>query len=116
MYGLSDLRRRVDALLRKYAKEVAVVRLRRLTQEYSLEWTVAVAVAVANQQPPPDTHSFILRVAAAGFRLTTFMSVHKYLEECRSQNAVPEKDKMTQALLPWYGASVPFYRFDAAGY
>ena len=112
MNGLSGLRRRVDALLRKYAREITVVRVRRLADEYSLQWTVAVA----DRQPPPDTHSFILRVADAGFRLTTFMSVHKYLEECRSQNAVPEKDKMTQALLPWYGASVPFYRFDTAGY
>ena len=112
MYGLSDLRRRVDAILRKYAKEVAVVRLRRLSQEFSTQWTVAVA----EQQPRPDTHSFILRVAAAGFRLTTFMSVHKYLESCRNEHTVPEKDKMVQALLPWYGASVPFYRFAAAGY
>ena len=112
MYGLSDLRRRVDALLRKYAKEVAILRVRRLADEYSRQWTVAVA----DRQPLPDTHSFILRVAAAGFRLTTFMSVHKYLEECRNEHTVPEKDKMVQALLPWYGASVPFYRFDAASY
>ena len=109
---MNGLRRRVDALLRKYAREVAVVRLRRLTQEYSLQWTVAVA----DRQPPPDTHPFILRVAAAGFRLTTFMSVRKYLEGCRSKNTVPEKDKMAQALLPWYGSPVPIYRFDAAGY
>ena len=111
MNGLSGLRRRVDALLRKYAREVAVVRLRRLANEFSLQWTVALA----DRQPPPDTHSFILRVAAAGFRLTTFMSVHKYLESCRSQNTVPEKDTMVQALLPWYGTLVPIYRFDDAG-
>ena len=112
MNGLSGLRRRVDALLRKYAREVAVVRLRRLTNEYSLQWTVAIA----DRQPPPDTHPFILRVADAGFRLTTFMSVHKYLERCRSQNTVPDSTKMAQALLPWYGSPVPIYRFDAAGY
>ena len=111
MNGLSGLRRRVDALLRKYAKEVAVVRLRRLTQEYSLEWTVAVA----DRQSPPETHPFILRVADAGFRLTTFMSVHKYLERCRNQNNVPDSTKMVQALLPWYGSLVPIYRFDDAG-
>ena len=113
MNTLSALRRRVDALLRKYAKEVAVVRLRRLADEYS---TPMDRCRSRPASQPPDTHSFILRVAAAGFRLTTFMSVHKYLEECRNEHTVPEKDKMTQALLPWYGASVPFYRFDAAGY
>ena len=112
MTGLSGLRRRVDALLRKYAKEVAVVRLRQLTEEFSLQWTVAIA----DHQPPPDTHPFILRVADAGFRLTTFMSVHKYLERCRSQNTLPDSTKMVQALLPWYGSLVPIYRFDDAGY
>ena len=108
MYGLSGLRRRVDALLRKYAKEVAVVRLRPLTQEFSTQWTIAIA----DRQPPPDTHPFILRVADAGFRLTTFMSVHKYLEKCRSENTLPQSDKMVQALLPWYGSLVPIYTFD----
>ena len=112
MNTLSAVRRRVDAIRRKMAPYLAILRVRRLADEYSRQWTVAVA----DQQPPPDTHSFILRVAAAGFRLTTFMSVHKYLEECRNEHTVPEKDKMVQALLPWYGASVPFYRFDAAGY
>ena len=111
MNGLNGLRRRVDALLRKYAREVAVVRIHRLTQEFSLQWTVAIA----DRQPPPDTHPFILRVADAGFRLTTFMSVHKYLERCRSQNTLPDSTKMVQALLPWYGSLVPIYRFDDAG-
>ena len=112
MNTLSAVRRRVDAIRRKMAPYLAILRVRRLADEYNLQWTVAVA----DRQPLPDTHSFILRVAAAGFRLATFMSVHKYLEGCRSENTVPEKDKMVQALLPWYGASVPFYRFDAAGY
>ena len=110
MNGLSGLRRRVDALLRKYAREVAVVRLRRLAQEYSLQWTVAIA----GRQPPPESHPFILRVADAGFRLTTFMSAHKYLETCRSQNTLPDSTKMVQALLPWYGSLVPIYAFDDA--
>ena len=110
MNGLSGLRRRVDALLRKYAREVAVVRLRRLAQEYSLQWTVAIA----GRQPPPESHPFILRVADARFRFTTFMSVQKYLERCRSLNTLPDSTKMVQALLPWYGSLVPIYAFDDA--
>ena len=96
MNTLSGLRRRVDALLRKYAPEVAIVRLRRLASEYSLECTVARA----DRQPQPDTHSFILRVVDAGFRLTTFMAVHKYLESCRSQTTLPDSAKLLRALLP----------------
>ena len=108
MNGLSGLRRRVDALLRKYAREVAVVRLRRLTSEFSLQWTVAIA----DRQPPPDTHPFILRVADAGFRLTTFMAAHHYLERCRSQNTLPDSYKLLRALLPWYRSIIPDYVSD----
>ena len=56
MTTLSSLRRRVDALRRKMAPYLAILRVRRLANEYSLQWTVAVA----DRQPPPDTHSFIL--------------------------------------------------------
>ena len=97
MNELSSLRRRVDALLRKYAREIAIVRLTRLAREFSLQWTVAVA----DHQSPPESHPFILRVADAGFRLTTFMAVHKYLERCRNQNTLPDSNQMVQALLPW---------------
>ena len=41
MPTLSQLRRSIDALKRKYAKELAVVRLRRLAEEHSLQWTYA---------------------------------------------------------------------------
>ena len=97
MNELRSLRRRVDALLRRFAREIAIVRLTRLAREFSLQWTVAVA----DRQSPPESHPFILRVADAGFRLTTFMSVHKYLERCRDQNTLPDSNKMVQSLLPW---------------
>ena len=97
MNELRSLRTRVDALLRKYAREIAIVRVTRLAREFSLQWTVAVA----DRQSPPESHPFILRVADAGFRLTTFMSVHKYLERCRDQDTLPDSHKMVRALLPW---------------
>ena len=62
MNTLSAVRRRVDAIGRIMAPYLAILRVRRLADEYSRQWTVAVA----DQQPPPDTHSFILQVAAAG--------------------------------------------------
>ena len=37
MPTLSQLRRRVDALQRKYARELAFVRLRRLAEEHALQ-------------------------------------------------------------------------------
>ena len=98
MITLSSLRRRVDAIRRKLAIPLAILRLRRLAAEYSLECTVAHA----DRQPQPETHPFILRVVDAGFRLTTFMAVHKYLESCRSQNTLPDSEKLLRALLPWH--------------
>ena len=97
MNELRSLRRRVEALRRKLAIPLAILRLTRLAREFSRQWTVAVA----DRQSPPESHPFILRVADAGFRLTTFMSVHKYLERCRDQNTLPDSNKMVQSLLPW---------------
>ena len=77
--------------------ELAVVRLRRLTDEFSLEWTVAIA----DRQTPPDTHPFILRVADAGFRLTSLMAVHKYLKRCRRHSTILDGKKLLRSLLPW---------------
>ena len=47
MYSLSQLRRRVDALRRKCAKELAVVQLRPLAEDFSQQW----AVALSNRSP-----------------------------------------------------------------
>ena len=96
MTTLSSLRRRVDALRRKLVVPLAILRLRRLASEFSLECTVARA----DRQPQPESHPFILRVVDAGFRLTTFMAVHKYLGSCRSQNTLPDSAKLLRALLP----------------
>ena len=67
---MNALRARVDALRRKMARELTVVRLRRLSDEFSLQ----CAVAVGDRQPQPEPHAFIRRVVDAGFRLPTFMA------------------------------------------
>ena len=55
------------------------------SRTFCLEWTVAVS----DRQPPPDDHTFILRVVDAGFRLPTFMAAHRYLTRCLAENVVP---------------------------
>ena len=42
----------------------------------------------ANHRSQPQ--AFIRRVASAGFRLPSFMAVHKYLERCRDRNDLPD--------------------------
>ena len=97
MDTLSSVKARVRALRRKLARELALLRLRRLAEEHCLQ----SSVAQADRQAPPDSYAFILRVAAVGFRLSTFMAAHKYLERCRDNNALPDRENLVRALIPW---------------
>ena len=91
------LRARVRALQRTMALELAVVRLRRLSEEFCIE----SSVGQASGQPPSHPHVFIQRVASAGFRLPSFMAVHKYLERCRVKDILPDREDLLRALVPW---------------
>ena len=94
---MRDLQARVRALQRILAPELAVVRLRRLSEEFCIESTVVRA----SGEPPAQPQAFIQRVASAGFRLPSFMAVHKYLERCRDRNDVPDRKDLLRALIPW---------------
>ena len=96
MYTLSQLRRRVNALRRKYARELAIVRLRPLAEDFSQEW----AATVADRRPAPRPQPFIRRLAQHGFRLPTFIALHQYLERCRSDGKTPDCYNIIAALLP----------------
>ena len=91
------LQARVRALQRILAPELAVVRLRRLSEEFCIE----SSVVQASGEPPSHRHVFIQRVAAAGFRLPSFMAVHKYLERCRDRNDLSDREDLLHALIPW---------------
>ena len=93
------LRARVRALQRTLARELAVVRLRRLSEEFCLQ----SSVVCANGQPAPQPHAFIQRVASAGFRLPSFMAVHKYLERCQVKDILPDREDLLRSLVPWSG-------------
>ena len=97
MDTLSSLRARVRALQRKFARELAALRLRRLAEEHCRQ----SSAARAGRQPPPEPHAFIRRLASAGFRLHSFMAVHNYLERCRANNSLPDREDLLHALIPW---------------
>ncbi len=94
---MRSLKARVRALQRTLAKELAVVRLRRLAEEFCIE----SSVGQASGQPPTPPHAFIQRVASAGFRPPSFMAVHKYLERCRVKDILPDPEDLLRALIPW---------------
>ena len=84
---MNQIRSRINALRRKMALEISVVRLRPLADDFCLQWSVAVS----DRKPPPDDQTFIRRVADAGFRLPTFMAAHRYLTRCLAENVVPRR-------------------------
>ena len=94
---MRSLQARVRALRRIMAKELAVVRVRRLAEEFCIE----SSVGRADRQPPSHPHVFIQRVASAGFRLPSFMAVHKYLERYRFEDVLPDSEDLLHSLIPW---------------
>ena len=97
MRTLSEIRREIRALQRKYHRELTIYRMRRVTEEVHHDY----ARAVADQQEPPKPLEVIRKVADKGFRLTTWMHLHNYLDKVREQGDIPEPRRMLLALLPW---------------
>ena len=91
---LSQIRRRVNALNRKFARGLAIIKLRRLAEAVSNDW---------DPDQPPEPHDVIQRVAKAGFRLPTFMRLRRYLDDTIRQGDVPEPECIVLDLLPWAG-------------
>ena len=97
MRTLSEIRREIRALQRKYHKELAIYRMRRATEEVHHDY----ARAVADRQEPPKPMEVIRKIADKGFRLTTWNHLHNYLEKVREAGDVPEPRRMLLALFPW---------------
>ena len=100
MYSLSHIRRRIEALERKFAVELAIVKLRPLADEYCDQWTELVD----EKLPPPDPHRLIKRLVNAGIRLDNFPAVRKYLDNCRRDHDLPHPNQILRALLPMAAA------------
>ena len=101
---MGELRARVRALQRKMALELAIVRLRRVVEEFRLKWFVALT----DNKPLPEPRSFRFRLVKAGLRLPTFMEVNKYLEKLRREKVEIDNHELLRTLIPW----VSKYRLD----
>ncbi len=97
MRTLSEIRREIRALQRKYHRQLTIYRMRRVTEEVHHDY----ARAVADQQDPPKPLEVIRKIADQGFHLTTWMHLHNYLDKVREQGDIPEPRRMLLALLPW---------------
>ena len=63
---LSEIRRAIDALKRKFATELAIIKLRRIAQAVADDW---------DPDRPPEPHDVIQRFVKAGSLLTTFANL-----------------------------------------
>ena len=100
---ISELRRRINALKRRFAPELAIIKLRRIAEAVSNDW---------DPSEPPEPHDVIQRVVKAGFRLATFMRLRRYLDDTQRQGDVPEPERIVLNLLPWASKDRyrPFFR------
>ena len=89
---ISQIRRRIDALKRRFARELAIIKLRRIAESVSDQW---------DPSNPPEPGHVIGRIADAGFRLPTFTQLSSYLKEVRRQGDVPKPESIVLILLPW---------------
>ena len=94
--NLKSIRNQINALRRKFAFPLAILRLRRISEEYCHHWHTALT----NNKPTPEAHPFILKIAKEVIPLNTFMSLHHYLNRHRDQKTTPEPLKIAETLFP----------------
>ena len=89
---ISQIRTRINTLKRKFARELAIVKLRNIAESVADDWDTD------NLPEPADV---IQRVAHAGFRLNTLTRLSIYLKDTRRQGDVPDPYTIVCCLLPW---------------
>ena len=89
---ISQIRARVNALKRRFARELAIIKLRPIAESVADNW---------DPECPPEPADVIQRVVKAGFRLNTFTRLSSYLKDMRCQNDVPDPYIIVCCLLPW---------------
>ena len=99
---LSQIRREVETLKRKYATELEVHRLRPLALEFCDELTEAV---VCPKSGPAMSvfewaQNFFKRLKGLGFRIRGFVPLIDYLERCLDRRVLPQVNDVMRSLLP----------------
>ena len=92
----SKLRSQVDTLMRKYAKELAVHRLRPFANEYCDKWEETVAQG----ETPPEPIRLFKKLPRRDFLRRFFPAVHNYLDRCRLDRHLPHPNEILQFLVP----------------
>ena len=94
---ISQIRNEIHRMQRKFARELAVFRLRQIAEEIADDW--AIATEEGEQLPQP--HQVVQRIARAGHRLQTWMNLNNYVQQCLDNGERLNPQRIVLALLPW---------------
>ena len=94
--ALASLRRQVDALKRKFARVLPVLRLRSAADHIVKLWNIAVA----KKKPRLDPVDCVRVIADAGFRPKSWNPLHGYIEQCQRYGATPDAGEIIGKLFP----------------
>ena len=99
MSEINELKRRVRALQRKFARELAELRLGRICDDLCERWFAAWS----DHKPLPGIRPFIKRVMDAGYRLLPLGAANNYLLDCLGKDEAPNPRVLLEAILPSHG-------------
>ena len=94
---LAQIRTQVHQWQRRFARELAVYRLRQLAEEIADDWTIATS----EQEELPQPHQVVQRVARQGHLLKTYMNLNQYVQRCIDEERCLEAPQIVRSLLPW---------------
>ena len=98
--SLASLRRQVDALKRKFARVLPILRLRSAAGHIVKLWNIAVAKKKPKQRPKPDPIDCVHVISKAGFRPESWKPLHGYIEQCHRYGATPDAGEIIGKLFP----------------
>ena len=99
------LRRRLDALMRRFARELDLIKARRVVEPIAQQWDPA---------EPPEPNHVIRRIADAGIRSFAFANLGEYLFATIRKGEQPNPITMVRKLFPyaWDHRYDGFFRWD----
>ena len=98
---LSQLRREVNAIMRKLATEIAVCRTRRAADAYCDQWQELIA----EKSLPPAPQRLFKRLPRKDYLRHRFPAVQNYLDDCRQSRHIPHPNEILRRLIPSAAAS-----------
>ena len=57
--------------------------------------------AIDRDRPLPNIHQFAIDMTRDGLYLPTFAGLHNYLDACRRDRKIPDRNTLVWVLLPW---------------